>query len=157
MRSQVNSAGEPIVLELGKSIERQSGNGDSQEYRFALEAGQYAGVTVDQRGIDVAAACFGPDGKQRFATDSPVIGSSESAELVADASGDYRLRLNNEHPEFSGVVLSLADRAGRPQNGFLRLYDIYNLRLAAQVAMWKTRVWDAPYYWGAFTLQGEWR
>jgi len=138
--------------------------------------------------------------------------------------------LNNEHPELSGVVLSLVDRAGQPQNGFLRLYDIYNLRLgadlvvlsacqtalggeingegligltrgflyagaprvvatlweiddrttaevmklfyermlvrgerpaaamrSAQLAMWKTRGWDAPYYWGAFTLQGEWR
>jgi CHAT domain len=27
---------------------------------------------------------------------------------------------------------------------------------AAQVATWKTRGWDAPYYWAAFTLQGEW-
>ena len=138
--------------------------------------------------------------------------------------------LNNTHPELSGVVLSLVDRAGRPQNGFLRLYDIYNLRLgaelvvlsacesalgeevrgegligltrgflysgaprvlatlwniddrttaemmkrfyeglltrgerpaaalrAAQVTMWRSKVWDTPYYWGAFTLQGEWR
>jgi CHAT domain-containing protein len=150
--------------------------------------------------------------------------------------GQYRIvhfathsLLNNEHPELSGVVLSLVDRAGRPQNGFLRLYDIYNLRLgsdlvvlsacqtalggeikgegligltrgflyagaprvvatlweiddrttaevmkrfyeamlvrgerpaaalrAAQVAMWRTKGWDAPYYWAAFTLQGEW-
>jgi CHAT domain-containing protein len=28
---------------------------------------------------------------------------------------------------------------------------------AAQVAMWKNKGWDAPYYWAAFTLQGEWR
>jgi CHAT domain-containing protein len=28
---------------------------------------------------------------------------------------------------------------------------------AAQVAMWRTRGWDVPYYWAAFTLQGEWR
>ena len=28
---------------------------------------------------------------------------------------------------------------------------------AAQTAMFQTRGWDAPYYWGAFTLQGEWR
>jgi CHAT domain-containing protein len=151
--------------------------------------------------------------------------------------GQYRIvhfathsLLNNEHPELSGVVLSLVDRAGRPQNGFLRLYDIYNLRLgsdlvvlsacqtalggeikgegligltrgflyagaprvvatlweiddrttaevmkrfyegmlargerpaaalrAAQVATWRTKGWDAPYYWAAFTHQGEWR
>jgi CHAT domain-containing protein/tetratricopeptide (TPR) repeat protein len=138
--------------------------------------------------------------------------------------------LDDEHPELSGVVLSLADREGRPQNGFLRLYDIYNLRLgadlvvlsacrtalgqeikgegligltrgflyagaprvmatlweiddrtteeamkkfyegvlvrgerpaqalrSAQVALWRTRGWEAPYYWAAFTLEGEWR
>jgi CHAT domain-containing protein len=138
--------------------------------------------------------------------------------------------LNNEKPELSGVVLSLVDRSGRRQNGFLRLYDIYNLRLgaelvvlsacrtalgqeikgegligltrgflyagaprvvatlweiddrttaeamklfyqgmlgrgerpaqalrAAQLALWKSKGWDAPYYWAAFTMEGEWR
>jgi CHAT domain-containing protein len=28
---------------------------------------------------------------------------------------------------------------------------------AAQVEMWKQREWQSPYYWAAFTLQGEWR
>jgi CHAT domain-containing protein len=138
--------------------------------------------------------------------------------------------LNNEHPELSGVVLSLVDRNGRAQDGFLRLYDIYNLRLgadlvvlsacrtalgqeikgegligltrgflyagaprvvatlwevddrttaeamklfyegmlargerpaqalrSAQIALWRTKGWNAPYYWAAFTLEGEWR
>jgi tetratricopeptide (TPR) repeat protein len=27
---------------------------------------------------------------------------------------------------------------------------------AAQVSMWKEAKWSAPYYWAAFTLQGEW-
>lgn len=27
----------------------------------------------------------------------------------------------------------------------------------AQLEMWKQKSWEAPYYWGAFTLQGEWR
>jgi CHAT domain-containing protein len=151
--------------------------------------------------------------------------------------GQYRIvhfathsLLDNQHPELSGVVLSLFDRSARPRNGFLRLYDIYNLRLAsdlvvlsacrtalggevkgegligltrgflyagaprvvatlweiddrttaelmkwfyesmlargerpaaalraAQVAMWRTKGWDDPYYWGAFTIHGEWR
>jgi len=137
---------------------------------------------------------------------------------------------NSQHPELSGVVLSLVDRTGRPQNGILRLYDIYNLRLAsdlvvlsacqtalgeeikgegligltraflyagaprvvatlwqiddrttaelmkhfyeamlkggeppaaalraAQIAVSKTKGLEAPYYWAAFTIQGEWR
>ncbi len=28
---------------------------------------------------------------------------------------------------------------------------------AAQVEMWKQQQWQAPYYWAAFVLQGEWR
>ncbi|HEY7912881.1 MAG TPA: CHAT domain-containing protein, partial [Blastocatellia bacterium] len=28
---------------------------------------------------------------------------------------------------------------------------------AAQVEMWRQRQWQSPYYWAAFTLQGEWR
>ncbi|MBI1745934.1 MAG: CHAT domain-containing protein [Acidobacteria bacterium] len=139
--------------------------------------------------------------------------------------------LNSEHPELSGLVLSLVDEQGAPQNGFLQLHKIYNLDLPAelvvlsgcqtalgkeikgeglvgltrgfmyagasrvmaslwqvedrataelmahfyrgllgrerlspaaalrqaQIAMWKTKGWEAPYYWAAFTLQGEWK
>ncbi len=43
--------------------------------------------------------------------------------------------INNTHPELSGVVLSLVDEKGRPQNGFLRLYDLYNLRLSADLVV----------------------
>ncbi len=37
--------------------------------------------------------------------------------------------VNSNHPELSGVVLSLVDSGGRAREGFLRLHDIYNLRL----------------------------
>ena len=43
--------------------------------------------------------------------------------------------INNRHPELSGLVLSLADKQGRPQNGFLRLNEIYNLRLPAELVV----------------------
>jgi CHAT domain-containing protein len=39
--------------------------------------------------------------------------------------------LNGRHPELSGLVLSLVDEQGRPQEGFLRLHDVYNLELDA--------------------------
>jgi hypothetical protein len=41
--------------------------------------------------------------------------------------------LNDQHPGLSGVVLSLVDEQGRPQDGFLRLNDIYNLNLPADL------------------------
>ncbi len=138
--------------------------------------------------------------------------------------------LNSRHPELSGIVLSLVDARGQPENGFLRTRDIYKLKLsadlvvlsacqtalgkdvrgegllglsrgfmyagaprivaslwqvpdratselmkhfyegvlkqglrpaaalrAAQIAIRLEKRWASPYYWAAFTLQGDWR
>jgi CHAT domain-containing protein len=43
--------------------------------------------------------------------------------------------INSEHPELSGIVLSLVDERGQPQDGFLRLHEIYNLKLPAEVVV----------------------
>jgi len=43
--------------------------------------------------------------------------------------------INSERPELSGIVLSLFDNEGHPQNGFLRLHDIYNLHLPADLVV----------------------
>ncbi len=43
--------------------------------------------------------------------------------------------LNNQHPELSGIVLSLVDERGEPQDGFLRLHEIYNLKLDADLVV----------------------
>ncbi|MBD2043697.1 CHAT domain-containing protein [Microcoleus sp. FACHB-672] len=138
--------------------------------------------------------------------------------------------LDPVNPELSGVVLSLFDQQGKSQDGFLRLHDIFNLNLpaelvvlsacqtglgeavkgeglvgltrgfmyagarrvvvslwsvndvatselmtkfyqkminegqnpvkalrAAQLEMWNSGQWQSPYYWAAFTVQGDWR
>jgi CHAT domain-containing protein len=56
--------------------------------------------------------------------------------------GEYRIvhfathgLLNNVHPELSGIVLSLVDKEGHQQDGFLRLQDIYNLKLPAELVV----------------------
>ncbi|GAB4295054.1 MAG: hypothetical protein Fur0025_31970 [Oscillatoriaceae cyanobacterium] len=137
---------------------------------------------------------------------------------------------NSENPQLSGLVMSLVDEKGQPVDGFLRLHDIFNLSLnaelvvlsacqtglganvrgegitgltrgfmyagaerlmtslwsvddegtaalmtsfygkmlsqgmtpaqalrAAQLEMWQSQEWKLPYFWAAFTLQGEWR
>jgi CHAT domain-containing protein/uncharacterized protein HemY len=43
--------------------------------------------------------------------------------------------INNEHPELSGIVLSLFDSEGHSQDGFLRLHDINNLHLPADLVV----------------------
>jgi CHAT domain-containing protein/Tfp pilus assembly protein PilF len=40
---------------------------------------------------------------------------------------------DNDHPGLSSLVLSMVDAQGRPANGFLRLTDIYNMKLAADL------------------------
>ncbi|HTC95029.1 MAG TPA: CHAT domain-containing protein [Terriglobales bacterium] len=56
--------------------------------------------------------------------------------------GEYRIvhfathgLLDSEHPELSGLVLSLVDKQGHAQNGFLGLEDIYNLNLPADLVV----------------------
>ena len=138
--------------------------------------------------------------------------------------------LDSVNPELSGVVLSLFNQQGQAEDGFLRIQDIFNLNLPAelvvlsacqtglgkdtkgeglvgmtrgfmyagarrvivslwsvndastselmtkfyqkmlqgeenpihalrqtQLEMWKSEEWQSPYYWGAFTVQGDWR
>ncbi|HEX9629729.1 MAG TPA: CHAT domain-containing protein, partial [Pyrinomonadaceae bacterium] len=43
--------------------------------------------------------------------------------------------IDYQHPELSGLVLSLVDQNGRPQEGFVRLHDIYNLKLSADLVV----------------------
>jgi CHAT domain-containing protein len=43
--------------------------------------------------------------------------------------------LNSEHPELSGLVLSLVNDQGEPQDGFLRMHEIFNLRLPAELVV----------------------
>ena len=64
------------------------------------------------------------------------------ATATSDELSNYRIvhfathgLLNSEHPELSGLVLSLVDEQGRPQDGFLRLHEIFNLRLPAELVV----------------------
>jgi CHAT domain-containing protein len=43
--------------------------------------------------------------------------------------------INSLRPELSGIVLSLFDKRGRAQEGFLRLHDIYNLEMRAELVV----------------------
>ena len=43
--------------------------------------------------------------------------------------------LNGQNPELSGIVFSLVDERGNPEDGFLRLADIYNLNLPVNMVV----------------------
>ncbi len=55
---------------------------------------------------------------------------------------DYRILhfashsfIHSAHPDLSGIVLSLVDEQGRQQDGFLRMHQIYNLKLPADLVV----------------------
>ncbi len=43
--------------------------------------------------------------------------------------------IDTENPELSAIVLSLIDRQGKPQSGFLRAMEIFNLNLPAEMVV----------------------
>lgn len=63
--------------------------------------------------------------------------------------------LNARHPELSGVVLSLYDAEGRAEDGFLRMNDIYNLRMPVELVVLSvcdSALGKSPGSEGAFSL-----
>jgi CHAT domain-containing protein len=43
--------------------------------------------------------------------------------------------LDSQQPELSAIVLSMVNEQGHPEDGFLRVHDIYNLQLSADVVV----------------------
>ena len=81
-------------LQLGKAIERQLAKDEAHSYALVLTAGQYARLTVDQLGIDVTVAIYGPDGTKLVEVDSPNSDHGpEPVSFVADAAGTYRVEV----------------------------------------------------------------
>jgi CHAT domain-containing protein len=68
--------------------------------------------------------------------------AASRATATSPELGQYRIvhfathgLLNSEHPELSGLVLSLVNEQGKDQDGFLRLHDIYNLNLPVDLVV----------------------
>jgi CHAT domain-containing protein len=103
----------------------------------ASEAGELARL-IGSRREAAALSELVPESSRHVALDF-----SASREAVADGRlADYRLLhfathalIDNTHPELSGIALSLVDRRGQPQDGFLRLHEIYNLDLSADLVV----------------------
>src|SRR5262245_39301917 len=83
---------EARLLEPGKAIKRELAGAGSHTYQIKLSAGEFLKVIIEQQGIDVVAQLSGPGGEQiaKFDEESRSQGQ-ESASLVAEAEGEYRL------------------------------------------------------------------
>ena len=82
------------TLELGVPVEREISGAQAHHYRLALAAGQFAGVTVDQRGIDVVVQTVDSEGRliAEFDSESRRQGQ-ELVSLIASSAATYLLRI----------------------------------------------------------------
>ncbi len=101
------------------------GLGDLRRLRFSRqEADEIARLAHDQSKLEAI----------DFQANRTLATSGELAQYRIVHFATHGL-INNQHPELSGIVLSLVDENGRQQNGFLRLYDLYNLKLSAELVV----------------------
>ncbi|MBZ5506028.1 MAG: CHAT domain-containing protein [Acidobacteriia bacterium] len=79
-----------------------------------------------------------PPGKGMLAVDF----DASRALATSPALAKYRIVhfathgiINNRHPELSGLVLSLVNKQGKAQDGFLKLQDIYSMKLPVDLVV----------------------
>src|SRR6185369_13061070 len=87
------SAQQPSLPQLSP-VERELRGGQADSYRVTLKAGEFLHAAVNQNGIDVVVAIFGPDGKQLSESDSPNDRwGTEPIMLIAPVAGEYRVEI----------------------------------------------------------------
>ncbi len=74
-------------LELGVPVERELGPGLADVFTVEVQAGQFAHVVAEQKGVDVVVTVAGPDGKVVVTADSPngTIGPEPASWFAKDA------------------------------------------------------------------------
>lgn len=79
------------TLAVGQPVVREMRGGEQHTFAVKLEAGQYARVVLDQKGIDVVLALLGTDGKPILEADNNLSGTRgmEVVSIVAEAGGAY--------------------------------------------------------------------
>ena len=88
---------QPAILELGKFVEGEISGGQTQRFQINLSTGQFAGVSIRQRGVDVVERLFAPNGKEVAEFDDEIRPQEEErAEFVAEADGAYRLEITSK-------------------------------------------------------------
>src|SRR5262245_34282354 len=91
-QSAATAAAAPTELEGGRTYVRELSGGVSHTYQLRLDDGEYVGLTVEQRGIDVAIELLGPDGTVLADfQDELRIGHAEPVAIVAEKAATYTL------------------------------------------------------------------
>jgi CHAT domain-containing protein/tetratricopeptide (TPR) repeat protein len=95
--------------------------------RLANSASEAAAIR-DLAPVDLRLEALGFSANRRLAM-SPALGLYRIVHFATHAVA------NTVHPELSGIVLSLLDQEGRAQEGFLRAYEVYDLKLPVDLVV----------------------
>ena len=83
---------ESTQLVPGARVERDLSGGQSHTYRVAVAAGDFLRITIEQKGIDIAATVVRPDGRQLIAVDAADEDfRPETIVAIADVSGMHTI------------------------------------------------------------------
>jgi CHAT domain-containing protein/Tfp pilus assembly protein PilF len=101
--AQVQESPSSQALTVGQPVAREMRGGEQHAYRVTLNAGQYARIVVEQKGIDVVVALLATDGKSLLEVDNNLSGTRglEVVSLLADAGGDYPFTVRSLQKEAS--------------------------------------------------------
>src|SRR5262249_3835290 len=83
-------------LKIGKPVERETAPGQTQAYRLKLRAGEFARVTVEQRGVDVTLKRAGTNGEQLAEVNNKKRKDEDENEtllFIAETKGHYLLEV----------------------------------------------------------------
>lgn len=133
---------------VSRSLEGASGTAVRQSFDEGTPAGVQTAVRPDEdetatlprlpftRREAEAILALAPPAERKAALD---FDASREAATAEDLS-EYRVIhfathsfLNSVHPELSGIALSMVNRRGEPQDGFLRAHEVFNLKLRAEL------------------------
>ncbi len=136
---RIRAAGETLASSFGPSTQHASDLTRSADDLGLTRNGRlYLNRLLYTRNEADAVMAVTPPGKGMEALDFRA--SREMA--TSPALAQYRVVhfathgiLNNKHPELSGLVLSLVNKQGKAQDGFLKLQDIYNLKLPVDLVV----------------------
>ena len=87
---------QPLDLELGRRVVRDSSGAESCIYNFFLEAGDYLELVVEQYGVDVVVTLLEPEEVEQIRVDSMTGAKGpELLQVVAQRSGNHRLKISS--------------------------------------------------------------
>ena len=131
---RVNLKSSSSSIETGPGLNRAALSRAAQQ----LDIGNWSRLPGTLAEAKAITALFGKE-TRIFATDfeanrqavisNPNVGQAEILHLATHGL------LNSEDPQLSGLIFSLVDQQGAPTNGFLRLHDVFNLDLQAQLVV----------------------